>query len=118
MLWKQKENTHLELNTIDLSRECLTSFKNYLIPNQTLILDVWQERVKNSVRAKHTVAFHSEITQNQDIYNLICERELPAGEKCLKHSATASKQKEKQSSRLHRRFHRVFWIQERKDTSF
>lgn len=51
MLWKQKENTHLELNTIDLSRECLTSFKNYLIPNQTLILDVWQERVKNSCKS-------------------------------------------------------------------
>ena len=54
--------------------------------------------LKIPVRAKHTVAFHYEITQNQDIYNLICERELPAEEKCLKHSATASKQKEKQSS--------------------
>lgn len=119
MIYKQKENTHLECNTIDLACECLTSFKNYLIPNQTLIF--WmsdKSTLKIPVRAKCIVAFHSESKQNRDIYNLIYERELPAVEKYLKLSATASKQKEKQNSHPCKLFHRVFCIQARKDPSF
>lgn len=74
--------------------------------------------LKIPVRAKHIVAFHSENKQNRDIYNLTCESELPAGEKYLKLSATAPKQKEKQSSHLCRWFHGGFWIQAGKDPSF
>lgn len=73
--------------------------------------------LKIPVRAKRIAAFHSENKQNQNIYNLICERELPARDKYLKLSATASKQKEKESSCLCRWFHGGFWIQARKDVS-
>lgn len=57
----KREYTCLEHNTMDLSCECLTSFKNYLIPNQTPRF--WmsdKSMLRIPVRDKSIEAFHSE----------------------------------------------------------
>lgn len=78
---------------------CLSSFKDFLIPNQTLIFWLSDEIVlKIPVRAKCIAAFHSENKENRGIYSLLYDKKLPAGEKYLKLSATASKQKEKKKN--------------------
>lgn len=51
MIWKQKENAHLECNTIVWSCECLNFFQElFNSKSNSYILDVFQMHVKNACK--------------------------------------------------------------------